>query len=66
MKAKEFNKLIKKHSPQTILAKYMTREIFLNNFQLEKVIEMKKGTEEEGRGGISFGRTNRCKQKDFI
>lgn len=58
MKSKEFNKLIKKHSPQTILTKYMTMEIFLNNYQLEKVIEMKKGTEEEGRGGVSFGRTN--------
>ena len=58
MKAKEFNKIIKKHSPQTILEKYMMAEIFLNNYQLDKVIKMKKGTPEEGRGGISFGRTN--------
>ena len=58
MKTKDFNKLIKNHNPQTILSKYMKNEIFLNNKQLDIVIDKKKGTDEEGRGGISFGRTN--------
>lgn len=55
MKTKDFNKLIKNHNPQTILSKYMKNEIFLNNKQLDIVIDKKKGTDEEGRGGISFG-----------
>ena len=58
MKTKDFNKLIKNHNPQTILSKYMKNEIFLNNKQLDIVIDKKKGTDEEGIGGISFGRTN--------
>jgi len=58
MKTKDFKKLIKNYSPQTILTRYMLCELWLNNKQLDQVIEMKKGTEEEGRGGVSFGRTN--------
>ena len=56
MKTKEFKKLIKNYSPQTILTKYMTCEFYLNNRQLDQVIEMKKGTLEEGHGGVSFGK----------
>lgn len=55
MKSKEFTKLLRTHSPETILAKYMKAEIYLNNRQLDKVIEKKKGTPEEGRGAIAFG-----------
>lgn len=58
MRTKDFKKLIKNYSPQTILTKYMTCEIYLNNKQLDQVIELKKDTPEEGRGGVSFGRTN--------
>lgn len=58
MKTKDFKKLIKNYSPQTILTKYMLCELWLNNKQLDQVIEKKKGTEEEGHGGVSFGRTN--------
>lgn len=56
MKTKDFKKLIKNYSPQTILTKYMLCELWLNNKQLDQVIEKKKGTEEEGRGGVSFGK----------
>lgn len=58
MKTKEFKKLLKNYSPQTILTKYMMCEVYLNNKQLDQVIELKKDTPEEGRGGVSFGRTN--------
>lgn len=56
MKTKEFKKLIKNYSPQTILTKYMMCEFYLNNRQLDQVIELKKGTQEEGHGGVSFGK----------
>lgn len=56
MKAKEFKKLIKTYSPQTILSKYMMCEFWLNNKQLDHVISMKQGTPEEGHGGVSFGK----------
>ena len=56
MRTKEFKKLIKNYSPQTILKKYMLGEFYLNNRQLDQVIEMKKGTPEEGHGGVSFGK----------
>jgi hypothetical protein len=58
MKSKDFKKLLKTYSPQTILTKYMKCEVYLNNRQLDHVIELKEGTSEEGRGGVSFGRTN--------
>ena len=58
MKTKDFKKLIKNYSPQTILTKYMLCEFWLNNRQLDQVIKMKKGTPEENRGGVSFGRTD--------
>lgn len=56
MKTKEFKKLIKNYSPQTILTRYMLGEFYLNNRQLDRVIEMKQGTPEEGHGGVSFGK----------
>lgn len=63
MRAKEFKKLVKEYSPQTILTKYMKLEIYLNDRQLDQVIQMKEGTEEEGRGGISFGKDLRIIQR---
>lgn len=62
MKTKEFKKLIKNYNPQTILKKYMLGEFYLNNRQLDRVIEMKKGTPEEGHGGVSFGKDIRTIQ----
>ena len=56
MKTKDFKKLIKNYSPQTILTRYMLCELWLNNKQLDQVIKMKKGTEEEGHGGVRFGK----------
>lgn len=53
MKAKELNKLLKNNTPNKILTKYMLGEIYLTNSQLDKVIKLKKGTKEEGHGGVN-------------
>ena len=52
MKASELNKLLETKTPNQILTKHMLSEIFLTNSQLDKVIKLKKGTKEEGHGGI--------------
>ena len=51
MKKREFKKQIEQYGPQELLSKHMTNEIFLTDKQLDKVIEMKKGTSAEGHGG---------------
>ena len=53
MKARELNKLIKEESPNKILSKYMRGEISLTNIQIDKLIKLKKGTPEEGHGGVN-------------
>ena len=53
MKARELNKLIKEESPNRILSKYMRGEISLTNSQIDKLIKLKKGTSEEGHGGVN-------------
>ena len=53
MKAKELKKLIKELTPNQIIAKYMVRQIYLTDAQLDKVIKLKKGTPEEGHGGVN-------------
>lgn len=63
MKAKEFDKLIKCCSPQNILVMYIKSVISLNDRQLDKVIKLKKGTEEEGHGGISFGKSRKVSER---
>ena len=47
MKKREFKKQIALYKPNELLSKHMTNEIFLTDKQLDKVIEMKKGTPEE-------------------
>lgn len=54
MKARELKKLIKIKEPQEILKDYMRCEIYLTDKQLGKVIELKKGTPYENRGGTGF------------
>ena len=54
MKKREFKKQIEQNKPQELLSKYMTNEIFLTDKQLDKVIELKKGTSEEGHGSAGF------------
>lgn len=54
MKRKEFKKQIALYKPNELLSKHMTNEIFLTDKQLDKVIELKKGTTEEGHGGTKF------------
>lgn len=56
MKPREFRKLIKNKTPNEILSLYMKNEIFLYKFQIDYLIKLKKGTSEENRGGISFGK----------
>lgn len=51
MTRKEFKKQIELYEPQYLLSKHMTNEIFLTDKQLDKVIELKKGTPAEGHGG---------------
>ena len=63
MKTKEFDKLIKKHSPQSIIIMFLKSKINLNNKQLDKVIEMKKGTEDEGHGGVSLGKIRKVREQ---
>ncbi len=58
MKPRDFKKLTKDKTPNEILSMYMKNEIFLYKFQIDYLIKLKKGTNEENRGGISFGRTN--------
>lgn len=53
MKARELNKLIKEESPNKILSKYMRGEITLTSSQIDKLIKLKKGTSEEGHGGVN-------------
>lgn len=53
MKARELNKLIKEEAPNKILSKYMRGEISLTNNQIDKLIKLKKGTSEEGHGGVN-------------
>jgi hypothetical protein len=53
MKARELNKLIKEESPNKILSKYMRGEISLTSSQIDKLIKLKKGTSEEGHGGVN-------------
>lgn len=53
MKVEEFKKIIKKHKPQVLLEMFMENEIFLTTKQLQEVINLKKGTSDEGHGGIN-------------
>jgi hypothetical protein len=53
MKARELNKLIKEETPNKILSKYMRGEISLTNSQIDKLIKLKRGTAEEGHGGVN-------------
>ena len=53
MIANDFKKLLKEKTPNQILTKYMLSEITLTNRQLDKVIKLKKGTPEEGHGGVN-------------
>lgn len=53
MNARDLNKLTKEKTPNQILMKHILGEIFLTNTQLDKVIKLKKGTPEEGRGGVN-------------
>lgn len=46
MKAKDFNKLLKNETPKEIIRKYCYNEIFLTNFQLDKVIKLKQEQEK--------------------
>lgn len=59
MKKREFKKQIALYKPNELLSKHMTNEIFLTDKQLDKVIEMKKGTPAEGHGGVIFKYGNR-------
>lgn len=54
MKASEFKKIIKKHKPQVLIEMFMDNEIFLTTKQLQKVIDLKKGTSDEGHGGVNI------------
>lgn len=56
MKPRDFKKLIKDKTPNEILSMYMLDKIFLYKFQIDYLIKLKKGTEEENRGSISFKR----------
>jgi hypothetical protein len=53
MKARELNEMLKIKTPNQILTKHMLGEVFLTNAQLDKVIKLKKGTNEEGHGGCN-------------
>lgn len=53
MNSRELNELIKVKTPNQILTKHMLGEIYLTNSQLDKVIKLKKGTNEEGHGGVN-------------
>lgn len=54
MESKDFKKLIKKGDYQNILERYMRNEIFLTIEQLQKVIDLKRGTSDENHGGVNF------------
>ena len=59
MKANELDKLLKEKTPNQVLTKHILGEIYLTNSQLDKVIELKKGTPEEGHGGFNTKLSNR-------
>lgn len=49
----EFRKILKEKTPGQVMSKYMRGDIFLTKSQLDRVIRLKKGTPEEGRGGVN-------------
>lgn len=46
MKAKDFNKLLRKQKPKEIIRNYCMNKIYLTNFQLDKVIKLKQEMEK--------------------
>ena len=62
MIANDFKKLLKEKTPNQILTKYMLSEITLTNRQLDKVIKLKKGTPEEGHGGVNTKKVSSWKR----
>lgn len=42
----EFDRLLKKYKPKEIIRKYCMNEIYLTNFQLDKVIKLKQEMEK--------------------
>ena len=63
MKAKELKELLKKKTASSILTDYMTGKIFLTQFQLQKVIDLKEPY-EKGHGGCSFGTKKRLIERN--
>ena len=53
MKAKELKELLKKKTASEILTDYMTGKIFLTQYQLQKVIDLKEPY-EKNHGGCCF------------
>lgn len=54
MKSRELNKILKNKAPKDILTDYMEGTIFLTQWQLQKVIDMKSG-KDIGRGSAMIG-----------
>ena len=52
MKSRELNKMLKNKTPKDILTNYMEGTIFLTQWQLQKVIDMKTGR-DIGRGSCN-------------
>ena len=62
MKAKELNELLKEKNPAKIIEDYMTNKIFLNQRQLQKVLDMKED-HQKGHGGCILGSSDRKRGK---
>lgn len=62
MKAKELNELLKEKNPAKIIEDYMTNKIFLNQRQLQKVLDMKEDYQKE-HGGCILGLSDRKRGK---
>jgi hypothetical protein len=58
MKKREFKKALDLNKPSELLSDYMIGKIFLTDKQLDKVIDKKKGTPEEGHGGAILSYAN--------
>lgn len=54
MKIEKFNEMVKKVKPRIMLELFMEGDIFLTTKQLQTVIDLKKGSADEGHGGANL------------